>query len=617
LKLALVALAFVVALWLYVRQRPSRPPEYDRFGPDFAYVDVAASMGLALPNRTGSAGSKRLILEAMGPGVGVGDFDNDGWMDVYIPDGNAITRYDPVSSEVTLLPEAEAPRHALYWNRRGERFEEGGAEAGVDAPGWAFGVVVGDVDNDDWADLYVCHWGPNRLYRNRGDGTFEEIAGRVGVAGEGTDWSTGACLFDYDRDGDLDLYVAQYADVHDLLRRRELTVIDAEGRPDGRTCDWRGLKVYCGPVGLRPLNDVLWKNLLSETGVLRFENVSEAAGITFPYTPNSATAQSAGPYYGFQPVAWDIDGDGWQDLFVANDSVANLCWMNRGDGTFVERALAMSLAVSQHDLSPQASMGVAVGDINRDGLQDLVMTEFSHDQFNLLLGRRGQAGGPVVFDERAAQTGFREMTRTKLGWGTLLLDPDHDGDLDIFLACGHVYPEVDDAPDLATSYRQRNLLVETLEAGRPLIADISAGAGPGLQLVKCSRAAARIDFDNDGDPDILVGELNDTPSLLRCDIDPGSGPPHWLQVRLRGNPAAGVPSDPAGSEVVVMAGGVAQVKVLQLGSSFLSCEDPRLHFGIAGSAAADWVEVRWTNGRKSRLEGVAGDRIVEIACPLK
>ncbi len=618
MKVLVPALLVVFGLFLYVRQRgPQPPPHGDAFGPPFAYVDVAASMGLAALNQTGRAGSKRLILEAMAPGVAVGDFDNDGWMDLYLPNGNTITRYDRVSRAVTLMPDAEAPRHALYWNRAGERFEEGGAEAGVDAPGWAFGVVVGDVDNDGWADLYVCHWGPNRLYRNRGDGTFEEIGGRVGVAGEGADWSTGACLFDYDRDGDLDLYVAQYADVHDLLGRPELTTVDADGVPDGRTCTWRDLKVYCGPVGLRPLNDLLWRNLLRETGSLRFENVSEAAGITFRYSANSATAQSAGPFYGFQPVAWDIDGDGWQDLLVANDSVANCCWINRGDGTFVERALAMSLAVSQHDLGPQASMGVAVGDLNRDGLQDIVMTEFSHDQFNLLLGHRTPDGGRVLFDERAARTGFREMTLPKLGWGALLLDPDHDRDLDIFLACGHVYPEVDNAPDLETSYRQLNLLVATHDAARPRIEEIGARAGPGLQLFKCSRAAARLDFDNDGDPDILVGELNDTPSLLRCDL-PGGGPAtHWLQVRLRGNPAAGVPADPAGSEVRVMAGGVVQTGILFLGSSFLSSEDPRLHFGLGEHAEAEWVEVRWTNGSRTRLDRVAGDRIVQIACPLK
>ncbi len=614
MKVLLPALLVVVGLLLYLRQRgPGPPPRAEARGPTFAYVDVAASMGLAERNRTGDAGNKRLILEAMAPGVAVADFDNDGWMDLYLPNGNSLLRYDPQARRATLLTGADAPRNALSWNRQGRRFDEGAAAAGVDDPLWAFGVVAGDIDNDGWADLYVCNWGPNRLYRNRGDGTFDEVAKAVGVAGEERDWSTGACLFDFDRDGDLDLYVAQYADVDDMLSRRELTRLDPEGVPDGRTCEWRKLVVYCGPVGLRPLNDLLWKNLLRETGTLRFENVTAAAGMAFPYTVHSATAYSTGPYYGFQPIAWDIDGDGWQDLLVANDSVANCCWMNRGDGTFREEAIATSLAVSQHDLSPQASMGVAVGDLDRDGLHDIVMTEFSHDQFNLLLGRR--AGTRTHFDERAAPTGFREMTLPKLGWGALLLDPDGDRDLDIFLACGHVYPEVDDSPDLKTSYRQYNLLVGMREPERLDLEDLSRLAGPGLDLFKCFRAAAQVDFDNDGDPDILVGELNGPPSLLRCDRIAEA--PHWLALRLRGNPAAGVPLEPAGSEVSVGAGGVVQRRILFLGSSFLSSEDPRLLFGLGDAPMADWIEVSWTNGTRSRWEGVAGDRLVEIACPLK
>ncbi|NJN14111.1 MAG: VCBS repeat-containing protein, partial [Planctomycetes bacterium] len=343
-----------------------------------------------------------------------------------------------------------------------------------------------------------------------------------------------------------DLYIAQYADVYELLDRPGLTKIDAEGRVDGRHCDWKKLKVYCGPLGLRPSNDLLLKNLLVESGELRFEDASEAAGILFPYTPNSATEQSAGPFYAFQPVAWDIDGDGFQDIFVANDSVANVCWMNRGDGTFEDRALAMSLAMSMSDWNPQASMGVGVGDLNRDGLLDIVMTEFSHDQFNLLLAQRIPATGMVVFDEKAPQTGLREMTFKKLGWGALLLDPDCDGDLEIFFACGHVYPEVDNFPGQETTYRQYNLLVHMLDAERLRFEDVSARAGPGLAVNKCSRAAAVVDFDNDGDPDILTSELNDSPSLLRCDVDRSVAPAHWISLRLRGNPAAQVPLDPAG-----------------------------------------------------------------------
>jgi len=574
----------------------------------FSFTDVAGQLGYTMRNRTGKDGVKEYILEAMPPGIAVADFDGDGWMDLYCPNGNDITRYDPKTKKVTMLPRDTAPRNELYFNRGGERFEPRGKEAGVDDHLWSFGTVAGDIDNDGDADLYVCNWGQNRLYLNDGKGKFTEVAGRLGAAGDPRDWSTGACLIDYDRDGDLDIYVAQYADVYNILSRPDVTTVLGDGRITGRNCEWKKLKVYCGPLGLRPLNDVLLKNELVETGELRFTNVTKPSGVWIEYDARSATESSHGPYYGFQPVSWDIDGNGWPDIFVANDSVANVCWMNNGDGTFEDKAPQMSLDMSMSDYNPQASMGVAVGDINRDGLQDLLVTEFSHDQFNLLLGERLESG-LTVFNERAAKTGMRALTFKKLGWGALLFDPDLDGDLDFFFACGHVYPEVNNFPAQETTYKQTNLLVLNEEHTRPKIRDVSAIAGPGLALVKTSRAAVVVDFDNDGDPDIATTEINDSPSLLRCDL---AVKHHWVSFLLRGDPAAKIPLDPAGAQVTVTAGDLVQTRVLMFGSSFQCSEDPRLLFGLGLLDKVDSVEILWPNGETTELRDVPVDQVHKV-----
>ena len=575
----------------------------------FSFVDVAAQMGYTLRNRTGKDGVKEYILEAMPPGIAVGDFNGDGWFDLYCPNGNDILGYDPKTKRVTMLPKDTAPRNELYLNRGGKRFEAVGKAAGVDDNLWSFGATAGDIDNDGDTDIYVCNWGQNRLYLNDGKGKFTEVAARAGAAGDPRDWSTGACFFDYDRDGDLDIYVAQYADVYDFLARPDVTTVLADGSITGRNCNWKKLKVYCGPLGLRPLNDVLLKNELMETGELRFTNVSKEAGIWLDYDARSKTESSHGPYYGFQPVAWDIDGDGWQDVFVANDSVANSCWINNGEGGFEDKAPQMSLDLSMSDYNPQASMGVAVGDINRDGLQDLLVTEFSHDQFNLLLSERLKSG-LTAFNERAAKTGMRAMTFKKLGWGAVLLDPDLDGDLDFYFACGHVYPEVDNFPAQETTYKQLNLLILNEEHTRPKLRDVSAIAGPGLAVVKSSRAAVVIDFDNDGDPDIATTEINDSPTLLRCDLGVKR---HWLRVRLRGDPAAKIPLDPAGAQVTVVAGDIVQTRVLLLGSSFQSSEDPRLLFGLGTHDTVQSVKVLWPNGETTELKNIPVDRELKIS----
>jgi hypothetical protein len=583
-------------------------------GLSFAMVDVAAEMGYTLRNRSGTDTEKNFILEAMPPGIAVADYDGDGWMDLYCPNGNVITRYHPESNRVDLISGDEAPRNELYWNRGGKRFEPGGQAAGVADTSWSFGAVAGDIDNDGDADIYCCNFGLNRLYLNDGKGAFTEVAVAAGAAGDARAWSTGACFVDYDRDGDLDIYVAQFADMFTIFPDRKLVKMRPDGSLYGRTCDWRGLKVYCGPTGIKPENDLLLENKLAETGELRFEDVTKARGIWFDYNELSATGNSKGPFYGFQPVAWDIDGDGWQDIFVANDSVANLCWMNREGKRFEDEALLMGLALSMSDRTPQASMGVGVGDINNDGQFDVIVSEFSHDQFNLLLAEK-VAHGRVVFNEKATRTGMRHMTFHKLGWGSNLVDFDLDGDLDIFFACGHVYPEVDLEifKDQQTPYRQYNLLILNEDPRRLKLEDVSKKAGPGLQVKKASRATAAVDFDNDGDADIATTELNDRPTLLRCDVDRGRAPANWLQVALRGDPAAKVSRDAAGAVVTVHAGDLSLMRIRLIGSSFQSSEDPRLLFGLGGAERVDRIEVLWPNGKTTTRTDVAVNQLVTIA----
>ncbi len=580
------------------------------------FTDVAGEMGYTLRNRTGRDGvSKNVILEAMPPGIAVADFNGDGFFDMYCPNGNNITRYDRKSRTVTLIAPEETPRNELYWNRGGKKFERGAKAAGVDDPSWAFGALAGDIDNDGDADIFVCNFGHNRLYLNDGKGRFTEVGKDANAQGDIRGWSTGACFFDYDRDGDLDVYVAQYADIYEFLDDTSAVDLDEDGRINARSCVWKTLQVYCGPLGLVPQNDVLLHNDLVETGKLVFRDVSAAKGITFARNKDSTTSRSRGPFYAFQPIAWDVDRDGWLDVYVSNDSVASVCWINQKGKKFVDEAGPMSLATSVSDYSAQASMGAALNDINGDGEFDLSITNFSHDEFNILLAER-TASGIVVFNERAPATIVRNVTFFKLGWGVNLQDFDNDGDVDIYFACGHVYPEVDAFPDQQTSYRQHNVLLLNDDQKRLRFRDVSNQAGPGLMVKKSSRATAVIDFDNDGDLDIATTELNDTPCLLRADLAQDA-PRHWLTVRLVGRPSAKVARDPAGAEVTVVAGGRSQSRVLLLGSSFQCCEDPRLHFGLGAATAVERIQVRWPNGLMTEHAAPRVDAALTIEYPDK
>jgi hypothetical protein len=421
---------------------------------------------------------------------------------------------------------------------------------------------VADFAGAAWPDLFVSSFGRNLLYRNRGDGTFENVARRAGVESPG--WNTGAVFLDGDGDGDLDIYVAAYiaASIEQVLQARP-------------SLDWKGMaKVAVGPFGLPGAAD----HYFEADGNGGFADATERSGLTDKLLG-----------YGFAARAADLDLDGDADVYVANDSEPNFLYRGRGDGTFEEVGLWTGAALSG-DGAAQAGMGVTVGDANGDGLPDIFVTNFQDDHCTLYLG---EGGG--FFRDASDETGVSAPTYPFLSWGTSFVDLDQDGDQDLVIANGHIYPQVDAHPESGASYRQRNLLLRNDGAGR--FADVTADAGPGFAPARSHRALAPGDFDDDGDPDLLITALDGPPSLLRNDTTGGA----WLSVLLEPAPGAGTS---IGAKVTVRAQGRSQWRDLASSDSFLSSQDPRLHFGLGAAAAVDRLEVRWPDGSRQVFEGV-------------
>ena len=527
----------------------------DRHG----FMDVGSQWGIVMTTSTGTA-EKRFILESTTGGVALFDYDNDGDLDIYLVNG-----MDYKGPE-----DAAAPHSTLYRNDGDGDFLDIGVEAGVAHVGWGMGCTAVDYNGDGWVDLYVTAYGPNALYKNEGAGRFSNVASQAGIDHEG--WSTGAAFGDFDGDGDLDLYLANYIQF-ELLQTRYDPIL----------CAWYGIEVFCGPRGLTPEKD------------LYFRNEGEAAGWAF--SEATASVGLDGPaHYGLGVVAGDWDGDADLDLYVANDAGANLLWRNDA-GHFSQVGTAASVALSQ-DGREQSGMGIAAGDYDGNGTWDLFVTNFSHDN-NTLYRNEGEGH----FLDTSFITGVGQSSLAMLGWGTGFFDYDNDGDDDLFVANGHVYPQVD-VHDLGTTYKQENQLYENVGDGA--FVEVSRQAGPGLQVQESSRGTAFGDLDNDGDVDVVVWNMDAPPTVLRND---GGNANHWLIVELVGK---GGNRQAVGGQVSVYLQGKRQMRQVRSGTGYLSQDDTRLHFGLGGMERADSLVVRWPDGRREVLKDVAGDRIITV-----
>ncbi len=522
-------------------------------GESVRFEEVAVRAGIEFQHASGSP-AKDYIVETIGSGVAWLDYDRDGWMDLYLVNGG---RWDELQEGRRTVS------NALFRNLGDGTFSNVTAKAGLGGRYWGMGAVAADYDNDGWTDLFVANYGPNSLFRNRGDGTFEDVSAKAGL--DSPLWGASAAFGDYDRDGWLDLYVANYV------------AFDHRKAPPPN-CQYRGIKVHCGPKGLQPAPDRLFHN----NGDGTFSDVTSSAGVAAP------------PAYGLG-VSWlDFDQDGDADIFVANDSMPNFLFENQGNGKFEEIGLISGFAYSQ-DGNAQAGMGIATGDYDRDGRLDLYLTHFS-DDYNTLYRNFGEEMFRDV--SYGAQLAFGSWQN--LAWGTFFFDYDNDGWPDLFVANGHIYPQVDDY-QIGTSFLQRNQLFRNL--GGEKFSEVSGEMGPSFAQAWSSRGAAYADYDNDGDLDIAVNNLDQKASLLRNEGGNRAG--HWFSLSLEGTKSN---RSAVGTRVEVQTAAGRQVQELQAGSSYQSSNDPRLHFGLGPDGRVAELSVRWPSGASQTFSGLQGDR---------
>ncbi|MEW5979472.1 MAG: CRTAC1 family protein [Acidobacteriota bacterium] len=522
-------------------------------GPGLRFSDVAARAGLDFKHVSGSA-EKKYLPETFSGGVAWIDFDGDGWPDLYLVNGG---RWEE------LLAGRRTVSNALYRNNRNGTFANVTKQAGVGGKYWGMGATVGDYDNDGWPDLYVCNYGPNLLYRNNGDGTFSDVTTAAGVGD--ARWSSSAAFADYDGDGNLDLYVTNYVDFN-------------EKNPPAPDCQYRGIQVHCGPKGLIPAGDTLYRN----NGDGTFTDVTRGAGM------------SVLPAYGLGVIWGDYDNDGDPDVYVANDSVANFLFQNQGDGTFKEIGGLAGLAYND-DGQPQAGMGVTMGDFDHDGNFDFFVTNFS-DDYNTLYRNLGKG----VFRDVSYASKVAFPSWRLLGWGTGFLDFDHDGWEDLFVSNGHVYPQVDRYP-IEMTFTQPKLLYRNQGNGR--FEDVTAQVDGALTERWSGRGAAFADFDNDGDLDIAVNNMDSSPSLLANEGGNNAG--HWIILSLEGTHAN---RSAVGTRVTVETPGNTQIQELHSGSSYQACHDLRLHFGLGENTVVKELRVRWPGGEVQKFGNVSVNR---------
>lgn len=551
---------------LDTEKRPITAGGFVESGP-VVFQEVGEKAGLTKWKHVMGTDETRFILETVGSGVAIIDYDNDGWPDIYLVNGST---YDAMAGK------ARPPHAALFHNNHNGTFTDVAEKAGVTNDRWGFGVAVGDYDNDGWPDLYVTNFGKNRLYHNNHDGTFTDVAEKAGVALG--NWSTGATFGDYDGDGRLDLFVPGY--VHYDL---DHPPVPGSAAVAFSTCEFRGMKVMCGPRGLKGEPDHLFHN----NGDGTFTDVSEKAKVS-----------DSNRYYGLTAVFADVNNDGKVDLMVANDSTPNYLYVNKGNGTFEDASYASGYALNENGRET-ASMGIAVGDYLNNGLLGLYNTVFS-DDYNPLYKNEG--GGN--FTDVSYQAGIAEVTIPFLGWGTGFLDYDNDGWKDLLAANGHVYLGVDQS-DWGTTFAERPLLFHNLRNGKFEV--VPPVKGTGLAALLTARGAAFGDLFNDGKIDVVINQLHNVPALLR-NVYPTEN--HWVGLRLIGGPKS--PRDAIGATVYLVAGGIRQRGDVISGGSYASSNDLRVHFGLGTSTAVEGVEIHWPSGAVERLKLSVIDRFYAV-----
>ena len=557
--------------WLRVnsrlQQKPAPPKEASPADLGISFLNIAREAGLNAKTVFGGEHKNKYLLETTGCGVAFYDYDNDGWLDIFLVNGTRLEGF-PAGSE---------PRSHLFKNNRDGTFTDVTLKAGLAHSGWGQGCCIGDYDNDGWDDLFVTYFGKNVLYHNNGDGTFTDVSQKAGVAGNGKRWNTGCAFLDYDRDGHLDLFVANYIDM-------DLATAPV---PESGPCLYKSVMVACGPPGLQGGKNILYHN----NGDGTFTDVSESAGIL-----------GANGTYGLGVLTADFDNDGWPDIYVADDSTASALYQNKKNGKFQDIAIEAGCALSP-DGKPQAGMGVSAADYDMDGNLDIVKTNFAGDTPSLYHNLGGAS-----FEDTTFTAGLGAHTQF-LGWGCGFFDMDNDGWPDILICNGHVYPEVEQLKTEA-GYAQRKLLYQNLRNGR--FADISFQAGPGLSEPSPSRGAAFGDFDNDGDIDVVVNTVNDYPQLLRCDSKLDH---NWIKIRLIGTKSnrsgigarlACVTHEPGESKPH------RQIDEVRSGGGYFSQNDLRVHFGLGRADKVDQLEVRWPSGQIDTLKDVKANQVIYV-----
>jgi enediyne biosynthesis protein E4 len=537
------------------------------------FVDVAKQAGLNVETIFGGEHRNKYLLETTGCGAAFFDYDHDDWVDIFLVNGWRLEGF----------PKGQEPVCHLFKNNRDGTFTDATRKSGLARSGWGQACCVGDYNNDGWNDLFVSYYGQNALFHNNGDGTFTDVTKEAGLLQEKTRWNSGCCFLDYDKDGHLDLFVGNYIDFD----------IKTAPTPEDANCTYKGIQVACGPPGLEGGKNILYRN----NGNGTFTDVSEKAGMW-----------GALGTYALGVAAADLDNDGWPDIYVADDSTAATFYVNQKNGTFKDQAVEAGVAYSP-DGKPQAGMGVSIGDYNRDGLLDIVKTNFAGDTDSLYMNL-----GEGSFDDRTYQAGLGVNTRL-LGWGVSFLDMDNDGWLDILIANGHVYPEVD-GTQVDAAYAERKYLYRNLRNGQ--FEDASLLGGSGITTPAKARGFALGDYDNDGDLDAIVNCVNAPPQLLRCDSTLKRS---WIKIR-----AVGVKSNRTGIgariKVVAQTGSpllnarpgapLAQIDEVRSSNGYFSASDLRMHFGLGDAKKVDFVEIRWPSGAVDTLKDLDVNRLYVI-----